>query len=83
MEDHEYAEHIFAIIATVKADVAIKKDLEIHYTEAINALNIINLKADEAASNNQTKSAILFKVVGYELYRLKDEMIKIITEKSG
>lgn len=81
MEDQEYAEHIFAIIANVKADIAIKKDLETHYVEAVNALAIINEKADEAARTNQNKTAILFKVVAYELYRLKDEMIKAITNK--
>ncbi|MDB4926542.1 hypothetical protein [Mucilaginibacter sp.] len=83
MEDQEYAEHIFSIIANVRADIAIKKDLETHYLEALNALSIINEKADEAARNNQNKSTILFKVVGYELYRLKDEMIKAITDKQG
>lgn len=81
MEDQEYAEHIFAIIANVKADIAIKKNLETHYVEAVNALAIINEKADEAARTNQNKTAILFKVVAYELYRLKDEMIKAITNK--
>lgn len=81
MEDQEYAEHIFAIIAKVKADIAIKKDIETHYVEAVNALAIINEKADEAARTNQNKTAILFKVVAYELYRLKDEMIKAITNK--
>jgi hypothetical protein len=81
MEDQKYAEHIFAIIANIRADVAVKKDIETHYLKALNALEIINQKADEAAKANQTKTAILFKVVAYELYRLKDEMIKIITEK--
>jgi hypothetical protein len=83
MEDQEYAEHIFAIIAKVRADVAVKTNLETHYVEALNALAIINEKTDEAAKANQTKTVILFKVVGYELYRLKDEMIKAITDKQG
>jgi hypothetical protein len=79
MEDQEYAEHIFSIIANVKADIEARKDLDVHYRESVNALTIINEKTDEAARNNQTKTAILFKVVGYELYRLKDA---IITEKA-